>query len=403
MPFYTYKAKDAKGKEVIGKVQAENEESLAERLSKTGYFIVEIHLEKTAVMQQDIFEMFRGISSREYILFLTHFYVALDAGISILKILETLLEQVQSKKFALALEDVRAEVVAGTAFSMAIKKHPKIFPSYFSSMISVGETTGKVSESIKQIAGLIEKDQEFKQKISSVMIYPIILMVVTTGVITFLMTYIMPKFITIFQSAKVDLPLPTQILVFISNSLRSYWYYLLGAITAIIITVKMYIMTKQGRFALDTLKLKLPLFGKLYQQIYVARFMGTLSTLYNSGISIDKALELVEEDIGNMVFAQTIKKLRVEVEAGRGIADVLGVSNLFSADSLMMIASGEETGKLSVMLKKTADLYEKDTDYFLKTVASVMEPMIILIMGGVVGFVALGILLPVFRLSTAVH
>lgn len=213
----------------------------------------------------------------------------------------------------------------------------------------------------------------------------------------------MPKFIAVFESSKVPLPLPTLILVGISGILRGYWYYILGGLIAMGFILRFFISTKQGRLKLDTFKLRLPLMGKLFKQIYIVRFLTTFATLYSSGIPIADALILVEDNIGNAVFARTINKLREGVREGRGIAEFLRADGLFPSDSLMMIASGEESGKLPDMLSRTAELYEKDTDYLLKTFAAIMEPMIIIVMGVTIGFVALGILMPIFKMSTAAY
>jgi len=403
MPSFTYRAKDESGKEVTGKAQAENQEALADRLSRSGFYVLEMYADKQEVMHQDIFEAMQGISAREYITLLTHLSAALDAGLPILKVLDIISGQMKSKKLGQALKDVSADLMQGMAFSEALKKHPKIFPSYFSTMISVGEATGQLPESLNKLTVYMEKEEEFKQKIISIMIYPAILITVTTAVIIFLMTFIMPKFVSMFSQAKVELPLPTVILVAVSNAIRYQWYYILGAIIAVIIFVRLSITTKQGKYQFDNFKLHIPVFGNLFKQIYIVRFMNNFATLYSSGVSIGNALTLVEANIGNEVFAKVINGLKESVKEGSGIAEYLRASKLFPADALMMIASGEESGKLPLMLSKSAQLYEKDTDFLLKNVSAIMEPMIILVMGGVVGFVAMGILLPVFRMSTTVH
>jgi type II secretory pathway component PulF len=402
MPLFSYRVKDGDGQESLGKAPADSEEALADQLSRNGFFVLEITPEKAAVMDQDLFEMFQGVSAREYIMLLTHLYVALEAGLPIIKVLTTLTEQVKSKKLAFALKEVLADVKAGSPLSAALKRHPAVFSSYFSSMVGVGEATGALAESLKSLTVFLEKEEDFKQKTGSVFIYPVILLVVVTAVVSFLMMYIMPKFITIFASSKVELPLPTVILVFISNGMRFHWPWILGGLAAVVVAFKAFIATRSGRLAFDGFKLKMPIFGKIYQQIHVARFMNTFATLYSSGITIGTALSLVEENIGNAVFAKIIRQVQEGVEDGRPVSEMLAASGEFPSDSLMMIASGEESGQLPQMLKKTAELYEKDTEYTVKNLGALMEPLIILVMGGIVGFVALGILLPVFRLSTTV-
>lgn len=403
MPLFSYKAKDQNGREVVGKVPAQSEDALADRLTETGYFVMEIRAEKPQVMQQDIFEMFRGISSREYIMFLTHLYVALEAGLPLLKVLDTLANQVRSQKMAVALRGVLADVRGGLSFSAALAKYPKIFSMYFVSMVGVGEATGKLADSFRKLADFMEKDEELKRKMTSVFIYPVILITATLGAMGFLMTFVVPQFVTIFSASKVTLPLPTIILLAISNVVRNGWpFFIIGGVVAAL-GLRAFISTKSGRYAWDDFQLRIPLFGDISKKIYIVRFMNTLAILYSSGVSIGMALSLIEGNIGNAVFAKTVGELKVTVEGGCGIADGLSAVQLFPAESIMMIASGEETGKLPEMLVKTAELYEKETDYLLKTIGSLMEPMIIGVMGVIVGFVALGIMLPVFRMSTTVH
>ena len=286
MPRYAYKARDERGQQVSGRAEAESQEALADRLSRTGYLITEIRVEKEDAMKRDLFERVRGVPAREHILLSFHLSNALSAGLPLVRVLEAVSPQVKSAKLRRALTEVVSDLKAGRSFSEALQRHPRVFSRYFVSLVASGETAGKLGVTLKMFSESLEREVEFQGKIASAIAYPILLAVVAAGIVTFLMTAIMPKFIKIFQEAKVALPLPTMLLVALTNALQRYWPYLVGGSLLAVVAARRYLATSAGRYQADRLKLKLPLVGKVLQKIYISRFMRTFGILYTSGVPI---------------------------------------------------------------------------------------------------------------------
>ena len=368
-------------------------------MSQRGYFIINIGPEKQGLYKKDILEGFRRVSARDYLFLTIHLRHAVDAGMPILRSLNTIAEEIKSLKLKSALRAVSRDLAGGSSFSDALRKHPKVFNDFFVNMVAAGETSGQLGYVLEKIGIHFEKQNEFRQKIVSSLAYPAFLAVISIGVVTLITVYIMPKFVDLFESAEAALPLPTTILITISYVITNYWYYIIGTVVCLSLALKTYIGTRAGRFRVDAIKLKLPLFGMLFKKIYITNFLRTLATLYNSGIPILTALRVVEGTIGNSVYVKTVKDIMSHITEGRGLIEPLRASGLFPSEVLMLVSAGEESGKLGEMLQKNVELYEKDIEYELKNIANMIEPFIIVVMAGLVAFIAFSVLFPIFRLS----
>jgi type II secretory pathway component PulF len=320
----------------------------------------------------------------------------------VLKSLEVISEDIKSPKLKEALKQMVDDLRAGSSFSEAFAKHPKIFNDFFVNMIAAGEASGQLIDVLRRIAHYLEREAEFRQKIIAALIYPCILIVVSAAVVTYLMMFVMPQFVEVFKKSQAALPVPTRMLVALSDALKAYWPYLLGGGICGLVSFRMYVATKAGRLRLDKSKLHMPLLKTLFRKIYITNFLRTLATLYASGIPITGALKVAQGTVGNAIYAQAVEKLTEQVKEGQGIAEPLRISGLFPPEVLMMVSAGEESGRLSEMLEKNVELYEKDIDYELKSITAMVEPTIIVVMAIMVGFIALSILFPIFRLSRVV-
>jgi len=400
MAVFSYKARDKSGKLVSGKGQAESNQDLAEKLMQKGYLPTNIELEKNVVLKKDIFELFKGISIRDLTLFSLQLSNMLSAGLPILSSLKTISKQVKSSRLREALDKVYQDVESGSAFSQALAQHPSIFSEYLVSLVKAGETAGSLPDTLNKFSISLEKDAEFKQKITSSLAYPLVVSFVAVAVVIFLMTFIMPQFIDVFQDSGSALPLATRILVVVSNIFSQGWYYIAGAIVVLVLTFRMYVATQVGRLQVDRFKLNLPILGKLFRKICVTRFLRTFATLYNSGVPILGSLKIVEESVGNKFFSGIIERIYNDVKEGQSISAPLQLSGIFEADVIMMVSSGEESGNLGDMLIKSADFYERDVDHVVKSVTNLIEPIIIVVMGLIVALIVFAVLLPIFKVST---
>ncbi len=400
MPLFSYKARDSAGKETAGVLTAETQEAVAERLLEMGYLATQIVPQSEKPMEQrDLFERFQKVSPREYVLLATHLGNAVESNLPLLKVLEVLADQVSTNKMRVALKQIAADIMSGSSLVGAMRKHPSIFDDYFLNLVNVGEISGKLPQSLHRLADTIEKETEFKQRVGSALMYPILLTCVATAVIVFLTVVILPQFAKVFQESKIPMPLPTQILMAISGFLRRFWYIPIGLGVGFRVAFGRFVATEHGRFRFDRFKLRLPKYGELQKKICITRFMRTLATLYSSGVPIIKSLQIVEETIGNAVYKQALQKVGKEVTGGGHLAEALQQSGLFPPDSLLVVSSGEASGKLGEMLDKGADLYDKEVDYALRTFTALLEPLIILGMGIAVSFVAMAIMLPLFQMT----
>ena len=397
MPEYEYRATGRNGETVVGRRTAANREALdailrREQLSPTR--IVEkgkeIAIPKPKVAGK--------VSPKELAIFTRQFSVMIDAGLPLVQCLEILASQQENKSFAKALSEVRGSVEAGSTLANGLRLYPKIYDSLYCNMVEAGETGGILDTILQRLSGYIEKAVKLKRAVQSALIYPIAVVLIAGGVIFLLLWKVVPIFATLFAGLGVDLPLPTRIVIGFSNAIGTFAVPLIIFGIAGAWGLKRYYATPSGRMMIDRLILKLPLLGGLMRKIGVARFTRTLGTLITSGVPMLEAMDITARTSGNAVIEEAILTVRKAIETGRTIVDPLRETGVFPNMVVQMIGVGEQTGALDSMLGKVADFYEDEVDAAVGDLLTAMEPMIILVLGVVVGGVVISMYLPLFSL-----
>jgi len=396
MPTYIYKARDATGKQVKGSMDAGSKEEIIDKLRKMGYMVTQVTVALSGIKIETVFDRLKKISTEDMIMFNIQLSNMINSGINILVSLDTLNKQIENKRLKETIGDVSRNVEAGDSFSQALARHPGIFSRLFVNMVSVGEASGRLDTVLTRFAEFTERQADLRQKVRGALFYPIILLFAGILVTLFIVTFIIPQFANIFIKAGVTLPMPTLILYKIGAGIKHYWHLIGLVIIAGLLGIRYYVNTKTGRLRFDRLKLKAPILGLLCRKAAISRFSRTLGTLVASGVPILQSLEIVRGVVGNEVLARVIDNVRSSVEKGEGIAETLKISEEFPLDAVQMISVGEETGNLDGMLNKIADFYDMSLGYTIKKLTSIIEPLFLVIMGSMVGFIMASMLLPIF-------
>jgi type IV pilus assembly protein PilC len=351
--------------------------------------------------KKSIFEIQIGvrITQRDVLGVTRQLAVMVKAGISITEALSSMAEQTKNVKLQKLLTELHADVEAGKPFSEAIAAHPKVFSTLYINMIHASELTGSFSHILSRIAEYLSHQIETRNQVRAALIYPVILGIMALGTTVFMLVFVLPKFVLLFQGKEDMLPLPTKILLGLSASMVAYWYlYLISAI-GLVTGLVLFLKTDNGKFVFDTVKLRVPIFKKLFHCLYLSRGLRTMGELVNSGVPMLETLSVTGEVSGNAHYKSLWAETRDAVSEGRTISDTLLKSNLMPRGVTQMIAAGEQSGNLSDVLRDISEFYDRELKAVIKSSTAMLEPMMIVAMGGVVGFVASSILLPIFQLS----
>jgi type IV pilus assembly protein PilC len=339
------------------------------------------------------------VDSKELAIFTRQFSVMIDAGLPLVQCLEILAGQQENKTFQKVLTNTREMVEGGSTLSAAMKASPKVFDPLYTNMVEAGETGGILDTILQRLSSYIEKSVKLQRAVKSAMVYPVGVLTVAGGVITLLLWKVVPIFATLFAGLGVELPLPTRIVIALSNFIGSYFGLLiLVAGVGSVVGLKVWYGTPQGRFALDTVILKLPVLGLLMRKIAVARFTRTLGTLISSGVPILEGLDITARTAGNAVVERALLKVRKALEEGKSLTEPLKESDVFPGMVTQMIGVGEQTGAMDAMLQKIADFYEEEVDAAVKDLLTALEPIMIVFLGVVVGGVVISMYLPLFTI-----
>ena len=406
MATYNYVAKDALGKVITGTSEAENEQILVRRLREKGYWVQKVNPARAAPQQQararaggGFMASFGRVSGRDLAIFCRQFATMIDAGVSLVRCLAVLEEQSGSARLRAIIREIQAAVESGETLSRALTRWPRIFTNLFVGLVRAGEVGGVLDETLSRLATFLEENEALRRKVKSAMTYPTLVLVFATIVVIGLVTFILPQFIEVFEDLGIDkdLPRPTQILVQISNFLTSKWYMMIGGVLLFIVAFSQYTHTRIGRRHWDWFRLKVPVFGKLNHKIAIARFSRTLSTLLVSGVPILQALETVAGAVDNEIISDAILAARAAIREGEQIGDPLQRSGMFPPMVVQMVAIGEETGSLDAMLSKIADFYESEVDATLASLTAALEPLLIVSLGFIVGFIVISMFMPLMH------
>jgi len=396
MPTYTYKGTSRSGAAVAGERVAANKNELATMLRREQISVSKVS-EKGKEFNIPTFG--GGVESKELAVFTRQFSVMIDAGLPLVQCLEILAGQQENKTFQKVLNGVRGSVEGGTTLSAAMKQHEKVFDPLYYNMVEAGETGGILDTILQRLSTYIEKNVKLKRAVKSAMVYPISVMGIAVAVITLLLWKVVPVFVELFNGLDVDLPLPTRVVIKLSNFVGSiYGFMLLVFFVAVGVALKFWYGTPAGRMAIDTALLRVPILGIVLRKIAVARFTRTLGTLISSGVPILEGLDITARTSGNAVIEKAIGQTRKAVEAGRSLVDPLKETDVFPGMVTQMIGVGEQTGAMDAMLQKIADFYEDEVDAAVKDLLTALEPIMIVFLGVVVGGVVISMYLPLFSL-----
>jgi type IV pilus assembly protein PilC len=396
MPDYKYQGTSRSGASVSGMMTAANKTELASLLKRQQITATKM-TEKGKEFNMPTFG--GGVNAKELAIFTRQFSVMIDAGLPLVQCLEILASQQENKFFQKVLTGTRGQVEGGATLSAAMRSSPKVFDALYVNMVEAGETGGILDTILQRLSSYIEKNVKLQRAVKSALVYPVGVLTVAAGVITLLLWKVVPIFATLFAGLGVDLPLPTKIVIAMSNFVGSIFGLLfLVAIAAIIFGLKVWYGTPQGRFVLDTVILKLPVLGLLMRKIAVARFTRTLGTLISSGVPILEGLDITAKTAGNAVVEKALQQVRRSLEEGKSLTEPLRDSEVFPGMVTQMIAVGEQTGAMDAMLQKIADFYEEEVDAAVKDLLTALEPIMIVFLGVVVGGVVISMYLPLFSL-----
>ena len=396
MPDYKYQGTSRSGGSVSGVMTASNKTELASLLKRQQITATKM-TEKGKEFNMPQFG--GGVKAKELAIFTRQFSVMIDAGLPLVQCLEILASQQENKFFQKVLTNTRGQVEGGATLSAAMRSSPKVFDPLYVNMVEAGETGGILDTILQRLSTYIEKNVKLQRAVKSALVYPVGVLTVAGGVITLLLWKVVPIFATLFAGLGVDLPLPTKIVIALSNFVGSiFGLLILIALGAGIFGLKVWYGTPQGRFVLDTIVLKLPVLGILMRKIAVARFTRTLGTLISSGVPILEGLDITARTAGNAVVERALQKVRKSLEEGKSLTEPLKESEVFPGMVTQMIAVGEQTGAMDAMLQKIADFYEEEVDAAVKDLLTALEPIMIVFLGVVVGGVVISMYLPLFSL-----
>lgn len=398
MPTFNYKARTSTGQMITGSLDADNERVLVSRLAGMGYTVLSVEERKKPVPIKDVFSRFQKVHLKSIAIFARQFSTMINAGLSLVKCLDILSQQTEDKKLQEIIKKIKQSVEDGATLSSSFGQFPNVFSPLFINLVNAGEVGGVLDEVMGRIATFLEKEQMLKGKVKSAMTYPAIVLFVAIGVVFFLVTFVLPTFIAMFEGMEMELPLPTRLLLAISFSIRKYWFVWVLVLFGGGILLLRYISTPMGKRQYDKMILKVPVFGMLNSKVSISRFARTLGTLLSSGVPVMQALEVTANAAGNVVITEAIMTARASIREGESIAGPLQESGIFPPMVTQMIAVGEETGNLDGMLNKISDFYDMEVENTLQALTSLLEPLLMVGMGIIVGFIVISMFLPMFVL-----
>jgi len=405
MPVYDYTALDTKGKTITGIIDADSIAAARQKIRNAGNFTVNLQeVAQTAPEKgrRSLATVFRGLSrvhAGEIAIMTRQLATLIGAGFPLVTALDALIQQLKSTILKKAIAGIKDLVVEGSSFADALGKHPRIFSPIYTNMVAAGESSGTLEVVLERLADVTEKQEALKNRLITAMIYPVMLLLISLLITTFMLIYVTPKIESMFEDLNQVLPLPTQILIASSNFLQTYWWILVIVVVAVMLGIKQMRKTPRGRQRWDRFILRLPLFGHLARKLAVNRFAQTLGSLLTNGVSMLPALGIVENIVGRVPIAEAVSEAAVAVGKGQGLGNSLAARGVFPQMAIQMIQVGEQSGNLEEMLIKVGDVYEKEVETTTMRLTAMIEPIMVLVMAGMVLFIVLAISLPIFEMN----
>ncbi|EOU1740983.1 type II secretion system F family protein [Clostridium perfringens] len=400
MAIFKYKAINSEGQRIEGSQSADSESQIREMLLSNQYYPLSI--EKENSKSKKSFSFNSKVKLKDIAVFCRQFYVMLDSGLSIGKALNILIEQCEKPKLREALIGVNGELKRGETLASSMRKRKDVFPNLLTSMIDAGERSGNLDIILKRMADYYEKETKIRGKIKSAMIYPIVLGVVAIIAITFILTFVMPTFVQMFEENNVDLPMSTKMVLETSKVLGKYGIIIFLILVTAIILLGKYLKSEEGQYKLSSINLKIPVIKKLTQKIIVSRFTRTMGIVSSSGMSLVTSIEIVASVVGNKIAEKELLKVKEKVLKGEELGDSIMNIKIFPPMLASMVKIGEEAGSLDSILDKTADFYDDELEREIKTATALIEPSMIVLMGIIIGFLLISILTPMFKMYNSI-
>lgn len=401
MPVYTWVALTRKGRTLKGDIEAADETIALSQLKRR-----RLTVKKIKPKPKDLFEnvafMQPKVTNKDIVIFTRQFSTMIDAGLPLVQGLNILADQSENSTFKKILKEVTRDVEGGATLAEALNKHPKVFDNLFVNLVAAGEVGGILDTILQRLATYIEKAEKLKSQIKGAMTYPIVVVGVAILVIAVILIFVIPVFQEMFEGFGKSLPVPTQIVVIMSDFMKANIHYMIGGFIVFIFLFKKYRDTARGRKQIDTIALKLPIFGTLLKKVAVARFTRTLGTMISSGVPILDALEVTAKTSGNVVLEEVIFEVRSSIAEGQTISEPLAETDIFPGMVIQMISVGEATGALDTMLEKIADFYDDEVDTAVDALTSMLEPLLMVFLGGSIGGLVIAMYLPIFQLAGAI-
>ncbi|MDD5639574.1 MAG: type II secretion system F family protein [Candidatus Pacebacteria bacterium] len=402
---FNFKAKDQTGKIEIGTIEADSKEDAITILSKKDIFLLALEEKSKNVFDTNIsFSFFKSISVKEVVIFSRELAIMIESNVSPSDALDALAAQTRNKVFRAKILKMSTDIRSGLLMSKAFAKHPELFSIFYVNMIKSGEVSGGLPQILDRIADHLENEYAIRQKIVTAMIYPVMILTVFVLIFIIIMIFVVPNLVTILESTGKELPIATKIIIAVSNFFTNYWYIVLAVTAGLASFAYYYPKTKEGKNFVDRIIIKMPIFGHFLRDIYIARFAENLSTLISAGIQINEALDIVASIVGNNVYRNIILRTRDRVMKGESFSFVLSqypeeISPLFT----QMSAVGERTGKLDSSLVNVVRFYNRETENFVNSISSMIEPILMVGLALMVGFLVAAVLLPIYQISTSIQ
>jgi len=397
MPVFVWEGKLANGNIKKGEIEADNKATATMLLKRQRILPTKV---KGKPKQITLFE--QKIKTKEIVIFTRQFATMINAGLPLVQCLDILASQQPNPTFKKILSQIKSDVEGGSTFADALAKHPKVFDNLFVNLVAAGEIGGVLDTVLNRLAVYMEKNEALKNKVKSAMTYPIIVLCVAFGVVAVLMLFVIPTFQDMFTQFGSALPGPTQLVVDLSAFFRNNWYLMIATIILLIIGFKWAGKQKKGRYYIDSFALKLPIFGPLIKKVAVAKFTRTLGTMISSGVPIMDGLEITARTSGNVIVEDAIRAVRTAISEGKSMSEPLAQTGIFPGMVVQMISVGEATGAMDQMLSKIADFYDEEVDTAVEALTSALEPMLMVFLGGIIGFVVVAMYLPIFQMAGSV-
>ncbi|MDA8139867.1 MAG: type II secretion system inner membrane protein GspF [Desulfobacteraceae bacterium] len=408
MPVYEYSALDAKGKSITGMLDADSEVMARQKIRAAGNFPVNLKAvknnstEKSGTSRFSFSQFFTRISPGEVAIMTRQLATLIGAGFPLVSALESLVAQINSPGLKKVIAGIKGTVVEGSTFANAMGKYPRVFTPIYVNMVASGESSGTLEIVLERLADITEKQEALKSRMITAMIYPLLILAISILIVSFLLMFVVPKIMSMFENMKQTLPLPTRILIGTSNTFKSYWWVLVLLLIAVLLGIQAAYRNEKGRRWIDTRVLSVPLFGALVRKLAAARFARTLGSLLDNGVSMLPAMGIVHNVVGNVFIADVVTDGAAEVSKGKGLGKALDKPKAFPPLAIQMIQVGEQSGNLEEMLGKVADVFEKEVETTTMRLTAMVEPIMVLLMAGIVLFIVLAICLPIFEMNQLV-